>query len=77
MLVDQMAAPLLPVAAHFLATFDEASEDFLTAVTLSCNERVVVLADVQAEEMCRGKVCFAFRAAVAVGLVVMGLILGV
>jgi hypothetical protein len=76
-LVDQMATPLLPVAAHFFAAFDEASEDLLTTVTLSCDERVVIFGDVQAEEVCGGEVCFAFRAAVAVGLVVMSFILGV
>ena len=58
-LVDQMAAPLLPVAAHFLAAFDEANEDFLTAVTLSCDYRIVVFRNVQVEEVRRREVCFA------------------
>ena len=76
-LVDQMATPLLPVTAHFFAAFDEATEDFLTAVTLGCDYRIVVFGYVQIEKVRRGEVCFAFRAAVAVGLVVMSLILGI
>ena len=60
MLVDQMTAPLPPVATHFLAAFNEASEHFLAAITLSCDDRIVVFDDVQVEEVRGGEVCFAF-----------------
>lgn len=60
MLVDQMTAPLPPVATHFLAAFDEAREHLLAAIPLSCDDRIVVFDNVQIEEVRGGKVCFAF-----------------
>lgn len=74
MLVDQMATSLLPIAAHFLAAFDKAGESLLTAFSLGGNDRIVIFRDVQLEEVSRGKVGFAVRAAVTVHLVVVSLI---
>jgi hypothetical protein len=55
-----MTAPLPPVGTHFLAAFNEASEHFLAAIPLSCDDRIVVLHDVQVKEVRGGEVCFAF-----------------
>lgn len=77
MLVDQMATSLLPIAAHFLAAFDEADESLLTAFSLGGNDWIVVLGYVQLEEVSRGKVGFAVRAAIAVHLIVVSLVFGI
>lgn len=77
MLVNQMAAPLLPVSAHFLAAFDKTRERFLAAVALRCDYWVVVLDDVQIEEVGCWEVCAAGGAAVAVGGSVVGFVVGV
>jgi hypothetical protein len=77
MLVNQMTAPLLPVSTHFLAAFDEAGESFLAAVALRRHDGIVVFGDVQVEEVGCREVCAAGGAAVAVGLGVVGFVVGV
>jgi hypothetical protein len=59
MLVDQVATSFLPVAAHFVAAFDEASERLIATLTLSSNNGVVVFCDVKLQEVSCGKVRFA------------------
>lgn len=77
MFINQMAASLLPIATHFVAALDEASERLFATVTLGCDDGIVVFRNVQLEEVSRGEVGFAFGAPVAVGLIVVSLILGI
>jgi hypothetical protein len=77
MFVNKVTAPLCPVRTHLLAALDEARERFLATFALGCDYGVVVFGDVQVEEAGRWEVCAAGGAAVAVGLGVVGFVVGV
>lgn len=77
MLVDQMATSLFPIAAHFVAAFDEAGESFTTTFSLSGNDGIVVLGDVKFEEVSGWEIGFAFSTAITVHLCVMTFIFGI
>ena len=54
MFVHQMTPAFLPVRADFLAVFDEAGERLLSSITLSSEQRIVILGDVEVEKV-RGR----------------------
>jgi hypothetical protein len=58
--VDQVATSLLPIATHFVTTFDEASECLIATLTLGRDDWVVVFGDVKLQEVSRREVGFAF-----------------
>jgi hypothetical protein len=60
MFVDQVATSFLPVAAHFVAAFDEASERLIASLTLGRDDWVVVLCYVKIQKVSRREVGFAF-----------------
>jgi len=77
MLVYQMRSTLLPIPTHFVAALHEASKRLLALVPPSCDDWVVILAQMQLEEVFCREVFVAFRAPVGVGLSVMRLVFSV